>query len=89
MSVQYLRLPSRNAFPIVPIYENTPPFNSATAGPASLTQADILRSSNPNLYPHNAMPLTIKHPEFKQQEVQQTTISEDGETPSPSFKTIC
>ena len=72
---QVIRMPSRNVLPLVPIYDNT-----AAAPSDSLLQADLLQSSNPNLYPQNAMPLTIKHPEFNQQgQGQQSTPNDDGE----------
>jgi hypothetical protein len=65
---------SRNAFPFVPIYDNT---YAATAASDLMLQSDLLQSSNPNFYPQNAQPLTIKHPEFSQQG-QQSTPNDEG-----------
>ncbi|KAG8754941.1 hypothetical protein FRC14_004493, partial [Serendipita sp. 396] len=71
-SFQCIRFHSRQSFPFVPIFDNGGPADSVL-----VPEPDLLTSTT--LYPHQAMPLTIQHPELSPKHPEQPQLA-----PSPS-----
>ncbi|PVF98962.1 hypothetical protein CPB86DRAFT_325801 [Serendipita vermifera] len=75
---QYIRLPSRHALPIIPIYDTpvqSPP--STYVAPVPMPDVDYLGSSN--LYPEPSMPLTVRQTDYPQHYPQQQRLGVGSE----------